>query len=1054
MLLTKFSIKRQITLVMIYSVIILFSFFSFSQLKIDFFPDITFPFAGVVTSYTGVGSDDIENLITRPIEETVSSVKGIKKVSSQSYKGNSIVMLEFKYGTDMDKAENDIRKNLDYIRDYLPADATQPMVFVFDPSMMPIAYYSISSPYLGPAELRRLAEDKIEPLLERVDGVASVQTMGGQQRQINVNINPVLLASYNLSPNDVAQAIQFGSSLQPSGTIRSAGKDYNLRVLSEYASLDQVKKTILTYKNGIPVYVSNVAHVEDGYKENTNEVRADYGEGIMLFIMKQSDANTVLTSRKVKEALPEIIAGLPEGTKLSVIWDQSEFIMRSASNLRNSAIIAFILSFAVIYFFLRNIRGSIIMGISIPLSVIATFAVMYAANVTLNIISMAGLALAIGMLVDNSIVALENIYRHHEMGKNLMESADIGTTEIGMAITASTLTTVSVFVPVLFVPNITGQLFKDMVLTITYSLVVSLIVAVTIVPMMSTRILKLETTKKNNRFSRIKDTMGGWLIWLSDKYSKSLHWSIYHKKTVLISVAVAFVLSIGLAALMGGEFMPKADQGLIYAVMESPSGTPIEQTRKYAYDVEDIIKQTIAKDDIVSLSIFYGEREGLGALGVTASTIEVMIKLTPREQRRISRFEVQDRLRERFDKMPGITYTFQEGGSFTTEKDIEVKVIGFDVAGAKAIANELKSKMEKVEGLVDISLNTKETTPELQVHLNKDLLNHYGLSAMQVAGNVSTAIQGKVASQFREKGDEYDIYVQFAKEYRNKKESLEQIELATPVPPSGTPMPDGRQANSGGGGRIKLKDVATIVEEQSSPTIFRENQSRFVSVGCGLSGTDLSTAVGQIKKIIADTPIPSEYQVIIGGTAEDQQEAFFYLGLAFIAAILLVYMIMASQFESLIDPFIIMFTVPLSIIGVFIFLAMTGTKLSVMALVGIVMLVGIAVNNGIVLVDFINQQRHKGMELYEAVEFGCKARMRPVLMTALTTILGMVPLAIGIGSGSETWSPLARAVIGGLTATTVLTLVVIPVLYIVFEHAGERVKNYFKTRKKRLAKAH
>ena len=1030
MLLTRFSLKRQITLVMIYAVIIFFSFFSLSQLKIDFFPDITFPFAGVITSYSGVGPDDIENLITRPVEEAVSSVKNIEKVNSQSYKGSSVVTLEFKYGTDMDKAENDIRKNLDYIRDYLPADATEPLVFVFDPSMMPISYFSISSPYLGPAEIRRLTEDKIEPLLERVDGVASVQTMGGQQRQINVNINPVLLASYDLSPNDVLQTIQLGSGLQPSGAIQTSVKNYNLRVLSEYSSLDQIKKMILTYKNGVPVYISDVANVVDDYKENTNEVRADYGEGVLIMIMKQSDANTVLTSRKVKEAIPDIIAGLPQGTKLSVIWDQSEFIMKSVNNLRDSALIAFIFSFAVIYFFLRNIRGSIILGISIPLSVIATFAVMYAANITLNIISMAGLALAIGMLVDNSIVVLENIYRHHEMEKNLMDSADIGTTEVGMAITASTLTTIAVFLPVLFVPNITGQLFKDMVLTISYSLVVSLIVAVTIVPMMATRILKLEMNKKDNRFTRIKNKMGDWLIKLSNYYSKTLHWSIYHKKTVLISVTILFVLSLGLAALLGGEFMPKSDQGLMYVVMESPSGTPIERTRMYAYNIEDIIKETVGKEDFESLSIFYGEREGLGAFGVTSNTIEIMVKLTPKEKRKTSQFEIQDGLREKFDKIPGVTYIFQEGGSFTTEKDIEVKVIGFDAAGAKVIANELKSKMEKVNGLVDISLNTKETTPELQVHLNKDLLNHYNLSTLQVAGNISTAIQGKVASQFREAGDEYDIYVQFAKEYRNKKESLEQIELALPT-----------------GGRVKLKNISTIVEEQSSPTIFRENQSRFVSVGCGLSGIDLSAAVTTIKKIIADTPIPSDYQIILGGTAEDQQEAYFYLGLAFIAAVLLVYMIMASQFESLVDPLIIMFTVPLSIIGVFIFLAITGTSFSVMALVGIVMLVGIAVNNGIVLVDYINQQSHKGMELYEAVKLGCKARMRPVLMTALTTILGMVPLAIELGSGSETWSPLARAVIGGLTATTILTLIVIPVLYIVFERAGERVKIYLRHRR-------
>jgi len=1030
MILTKFSLRRQITLVMIYGVIIIFSFFSFSQLKIDFFPDITFPIAGVVTNYSGVGPEDIENLVTRPIEEAVSSVKNIKKVNSQSFKGASIITLEFKYGTDMDKAENDIRKNLDLIKDYLPADASKPLVFVFDPSMMPISYFSISSPYLGPAELRKLSEEKIEPLLERVEGVASVQTQGGLQRQINVYINPVLLSSYNLSPNDVLQTIQYGSGLQPSGTIETSSKSYNLRVFSEYSSLDQIKNTILTYKNGVPIYIKDVADVVDGYKENANEVRADYGEGVMLMIMKQSDANTVITSRKIKEALPDIISRLPQGTKISIIWDQADFILRAVNNLRNTAFIAFIMAFIVIYFFLRNIRGSIIMGISIPVSVLATFAVMYLANITLNIVSMAGLALAVGMLVDNSIVALENIYRHREMGENLTEAADNGTQEIGKAITASTLTTISVFLPVLFVPNVTGQLFKDMVLTITFSLVVSLFVALTLVPMMSANILKVDQKKKNTVFSRMKDMAGSWISKLTNRYSKILHWSLYHKKTVLISVTVLLFLSIGLAAFLGGEFLPKSDQGIIDVLMEAPSGTPIERTRLYAYQIEDIVKEVVPKNVYESLSIFYGTREGLGAYGTTSSTIEFFIRLTPREKRKITQFQVQDMLRKKFDKIPGVTYTFQDGGSFSTEKDIEVKVVGFDVAGAKEIANELKSKMEKVKGLVDISLNTKETTPELQVHLNKDLLNHYNLSTLQVASNISTAIQGKIASQFREKGDEYDVYVQYAKEYRNKKTSLEQLELALPV-----------------GGRIKLKDVADVEEEQSSPTIFRENQSRFVSVGCGLSGIDLSSAVTEIKKIIADTPIPSDYQVIIGGTAEDQQEAFFYLGLAFIAAIILVYMIMASQFESLVDPLIIMFTVPLSIIGVFIFLTITGTSISVMALVGIVMLVGIAVNNGIVLVDYMNQQRRKGMELYEAVEFSCRARMRPVLMTALTTIFGMVPLAVELGSGSETWSPLARAVIGGLTATTILTLIVVPIMYIVFERTGEKVKNFLRRRK-------
>jgi hydrophobic/amphiphilic exporter-1 (mainly G- bacteria), HAE1 family len=540
MILSRFSIKRQITLIMFYAIILSFSFFAFTQLRIDFFPDITFPIAGVITNYQGVGPEDIENLVTRPLEEAVSSVKNIEKVNSQSFTGGSILTLEFKYGTDMNQAENDIRNNIDFIRDFLPSDATDPVVFVFDPSMSPIIFLSISSPYLGPSELRRLAENRIEPLLERVEGVASVETQGGLQRQINVNLNPALLSSYNLAPNDVVQALQIASSLQPGGTIETAERNFNLKILSEFTSLDQIRNTIVTMRGTDPVYVKEVAEVVDDYKESTTEVRADFGEGILLMIMKQSDANTVLTSREIQDAIPGIINQLPQGTKFSIVWDQADFIVRSINNLRNTALIAFVLAFIVIYIFLRNIRGSIIMGISIPVSIIATFGVLYAADLTLNIISMAGLALAVGMLVDNSIVVLENIFRHREMGKTKPEAAETGASEVGMAITASTLTTISVFLPVLFVPDITGQLFKDMVLTITFSLLVSLVVALTIVPMMASNILRLASEEKKVRLKRVKNKLTGFFDKLTNRYSRSLKWSLVHKKIVLIRCYCTF----------------------------------------------------------------------------------------------------------------------------------------------------------------------------------------------------------------------------------------------------------------------------------------------------------------------------------------------------------------------------------------------------------------------------------------------------------------------------------------------------------------------------------
>ena len=508
MQIVKVSIKRQITLLMIYLIVIGFGTFSLSQLKIDLFPDIEFPVVGVITNYQGVGPADIENLVSRPLEEAVTAVKNVEKVSSQSSVGTSLIVLEFEYGTDMDQAEIDVRNRIDLVRDYLPDDASSPLIFAFDPSMTPILFLTVSSPYLGPAELRRLSEKTIEPLIERVDGVASAQTQGGLKRQINIKLNPVLMASYGLSPEDVSRTIQMGSGLLPSGTVETTNKNYNLRVFSEYNSLDQIKNTIITYKNAQPVYVKDVAEVEDGYRELTADVRANYGQGVIIPVSKQSDANTVLTTQKVIEALPGIEDRLPQNTKFSVVWNQADFISNSVNNLRNTALIAFVLAFFVIYIFLRNWRGSIIMGISIPVSIVTTFAVLMLADLTLNIITMAGLALAIGMLVDNSIVVLENIYRHREMGKSRADAAYSGTTEVGMAIIASTLTTVSVFLPVLFVPNITGQLFKDMVLTITFSLVVSLLIALTLVPMLSARFLKTNEEDRKLRFRKFKTYFG------------------------------------------------------------------------------------------------------------------------------------------------------------------------------------------------------------------------------------------------------------------------------------------------------------------------------------------------------------------------------------------------------------------------------------------------------------------------------------------------------------------------------------------------------------------
>ncbi|MBN1759423.1 MAG: efflux RND transporter permease subunit [Chitinispirillaceae bacterium] len=1019
MLLSKISIQRKITMTMIYIIAVGFGLFSLTQLKVAMTPDLNFPMVMVMTGYSGVSPEDIENMVTRPIESGVSSTENIQKITSSSSNGQSMVILEFDWGTDMNQAETDVRNSLDMVRDYLPDDADEPVVIAINPSMMPIMMLSMNAEDLSPAALRRLGEDKVKPLLERVSGVASVSVQGGQARQINVKLNPVLLASHGLSPLSVTQAIQGSAGLISSGSIKTEAKEYNLRIYSEYRSLDQIRN--VTVKNGdVPVRLMDVAEVKDGFEEMTGDVRVNGGQGIAVNISKQSDANTVRTAKNIRKALPEIQQVLPAGVNFDTIFDTAEFTEKSISNLVSTAAIAFVIVVFIIYLFLRNGRGSFIMALSMPISVILTFAVLYLSNLTLNVISMAGLALAIGMLVDNSIVVLENIFRHQTFNGDSKKAADEGSSEVSTPIIASTLTTISVFVPVLFVPGMTGQLFKEMVLTITFSLAVSLLVALTLVPMMASVLLKKrnkETAVKTPVIDKKSSFRG-----MAARYRTVLHWSLYHKKWVVITMILFFFGSFALVPMIGGEFMPENDEGQINITIECATGMPLSSSRRISMEIEEVLRKTAPE---VTTALFQiGAQSGFNPRGSQVNTISATLKLTPLSERKRSHKEISKAIRKGLDAVAGITYSFEGSGMMSSgESAIELKVVGNDLTAARQIAEEFKKRMEKVPGLVDIKLNVSDFVPQLDVHLRQNVLNDFNLSGLQVASIVSISVQGRTAAYYREQGDEYGIYVQLDRQYRRDREALGNIVI---------PLP--------GGGTVPLREVADIVESQSPVTIHRENQERYIAVNCNLAGIDLSSARHEIDVIKSEIILPSDITLVTGGTAEDQRESNIAMMIAIAIAIILVYMVMASQFESLLDPFIIMFTVPLSIIGVLVLLFITHTPLSVMAIVGVVMLVGIAVNNGIVLVDYMNKLRHRGMGLYEAAEEGAVTRIRPVLMTALTTILGMVPLALELGDGAETWAPLARSVIGGLSMTTVLTLVVIPVVYILFEEWSEKIR--------------
>ncbi len=1027
MKLTNTAVRRGVTFTMIYLIAVGFGFFGLSQLKVDLYPELEFPMLAIITQYQGVGPEDIETVVTRTLEEAVATTENIKTVSSESSQGLSLIMLEFSWGTDMDQAEIDVRNNLEFVRDFLPDDVTDPLLFKFDISQSPIMYFTVNSDQVGLAELRYIAEHDVEPRMERISGVAAANTSGGLTRQIRVMVDPIRLRAHNLSIQQVTQALQMNNLQIPSGFVENDRLEFTVQTQGEYQSVDQIAETAVMSMNGSVIRVKDVADVVDGFKEIRNEVWADGQPAVMIWVQKQSDANTVEVSRNVFNQLDGIQDELPGGVSLNLFWAQSEFIEMSMNNLGSTALQAILLAFMVLLFFLRNFRSSLIVAVSIPISMLLTFAVMMQVDLTLNVISMAGLALAVGLLVDNAIVVLESIYRKREEGESRVDSANNGTSEVGMAITASTLTTISVFVPILFVPGLSGELFRDMGLTITLSLAVSLIVALTLVPLLSSRFLKIRNLTASKRFfHRLGAGIEKRMNKLYDQYSKNLNWALHHRKLVLIGAFAAFIISMAFLGTVGAEFLPQNDQGFIEMTVERSPGVSLEQMAGTMSELNEIVKDNVPERELVYTD--FGQGEGIMALFGSNSSAEgsIQIRLPSVSKRDRDQFEIQDSLRHHFERIPDTDVKFSDGGfgAMFGAGDIVVQIYGYDLQVADALANELKAKIDKIEGVVFTETTLEEAAPELTIKLNRDRIADLGLNTSMVGTAVSQSILGATATRFRDGGDEHDVYVQLDKEFRTSKEDLENLLIATPV---------GRQ--------VPMRVIADIEYSKAPQTISREDQERHVDINIDVSGRELSKVTQDVKRVLNDTPLPRDFRSAISGQAEEQAESFMYLGIALLVALFLTYMVMASQFESFVDPFIILFTVPLSTIGVALALVITNTPFSAMVFIGIIMLIGIVVNNGIVLVDYINQLRGRGLELLDAVQQGGRIRIRPVLMTAMTTILAMFPLSLGIGESGEAWAPMARAVMGGLLVSTILTLVVVPTFYTSLEMMNKKRKD-------------
>ncbi|MGI5861154.1 MAG: efflux RND transporter permease subunit [Myxococcales bacterium] len=1014
--LSELSVRRPVTGVMVFLCLTILGLFTFSRLKLDMLPDIEFPIVAVITQYPGAGPESIERLVTEPIEEAMASVENVEDVFSESNQNISMVMVKFGWGTDMDQAEQDVRKNLEiFALDRLPDDVPRPLTFAFDPSMQPVVFLSVRAP--GNSQVvRKLAEDEVEPYLSRIPGVASADVLGGTEREIQVRLRPEWLEAYKIPVQQVVGALRGANVMIPGGNLSQGRQELNLSTSAEFTSVQQVREVMVGQAGGRPVYLRDVADVLDTFEEQVTMVRANDVEAVMIAVRKQSDANTVQVANRVLAEIDKLQEQLPEGTAVTPLFDQAEPIELSIANLSSSAMLAIFITAAILLAFLRSWRTSSIVLVSIPLSLLATFAVMDFSSVTLNIISMAGLALAVGMLVDNSIVVLENIFGHLERGEDRKTAAIKGTTEVAMPITASTLTTVVVFAPILFVPGIAGQIFKDMSLTIVISLTASLLVALTLVPLLAS----LMVNHKRNWFERAIAFLTFWVDPLADLYARILRVCLRNKGKVLLGAVLVFAGAIALIPIIGIDFMPKTDAGQISVTIKAAPGTSLWTTDEIFREVENIVKQEVPEAQVVTAQ--FGAGEGLAALsGQSSYSGSVRVRLPSRRQRERSQFEIEAVLRERFEEIPGAEIRVVSQG-MSSDGDVAVKIFTDDLDQLAEYGSLLKSKLETVEGAADITFSREQGRPELKIELDRDQIKLLGMAPAEVATTISTYFLGTTATMYREDGDEYDVLVRAPRDVREDLARLRALPVVTPR------------------GVVPLETVAKIDSSLGPTAVSRENKRRRGTVNVTADNVALGTLIERVEKAVDELGPVEGVSTMIAGSAEDLQESFQGLFWALLVAVVLVYIVMASQFESLLEPFVIILAVPLAFSGAIFALGLTGTTLQVTALIGMVLLAGVVVNNGIVLIDVVKNRRYEGADLVEATMEAGRSRLRPILMTTLTTIFGMVPLAFEWGDGSELWAPMARAVIGGMMLSTALTLIVVPNLYVTLAGYADRRK--------------
>ena len=1055
-----FAIRRRVTIVMCTIAIALFGLVSLSRLKLNLLPDLSYPTITVRTELPGAAPLELETLVTRPVEEAVSIIRNVRQVRSVSRAGQSDVTLEFVWGTDMDVAGIDVREKLDLVQ--LPLEAKRPLLLRFDPSSEPVMRLAFveTGKDAGDAgidklkAMRRFAEDRLKPDLEAVEGSAAVKVSGGYEDEVQVQIDQQKLAQLGLSIDVVTRRIRAENVNLSGGRLEQGTQRFLVRTLNEFASIEDMSNAIIAESGGQPVYLRDVATVTRGYKEREAITRVDGREAIELAVYKEGDANTVQLADGVKARIADLSGNLPEGTEIRTVYDQSTFIAAAIGEVKESALIGGLLAILVLYAFLRDARATLISGIAIPVSVLGTFVLMYAFDLSLNIMSLGGIALAVGMLVDNAVVVLEAIVRNQEHGMERREAARRGTQEVAMAVTAATLTSVAVFFPMVFITGVAGQLFRDQSLTVTFALSFSLLVALTLVPMLAAgrtpRAADASAAApRPSRFRRIVERgLGGiaslarrvshWIAtgcrlalsplvrvtqaanrWAETRYPGAITWALAHPGKTIGSAAALFLFTLAvIAPRLGTELIPQMSQGEFNVDLRLAPGNPLEQTDR------SMLAAQRASSELGNVALAYsvagtGNRLDANPVDAGENTGRLSITLA-KGARRADEDAAMSQLRGSLEDLPGVQYRFSRPALFSMSTPLEVVVSGYDLDRLQAAADQVRTRMLADPRFADVKTTVEAGNPEIQVVFDQERATQLGLEVRDIADRLVNSVRGEVATRYKMREKQIDVLV---RSVDTRASSIEEVRNLIVNPGSDHP--------------VTLAAVADVRLAVGPAEVRRIGQERVAVVSANLAGGDLGSAVSALQQIVSEVTLPVGTNAFLSGQSEEMKDSFRSLQFVLLLAIFLVYLVMASQFESLIHPFVILFTVPLAMTGAIWALWITNTTVNVVAYIGLIMLVGIVVNQSIVLIDAVNQARERGLAKHEAIIEAGRLRLRPILITKLTTILGLLPMALGLGEGAEVRAPMAITVIGGVLLTTFLTLLVIPVVYSVLDR-----KNY------------